>query len=91
MALLRPCTTSAGFMATPEAQRRVDMAVLKDALEGAGVKVVLDAKVILLVKTPDGTEASVYDNGKVLLKTTEKDAAEAAYAMLRPHLEAGWS
>lgn len=91
MALLRPCTTSAGFMAVPEQQRRVDMGALKEALAGGRFQVLLDAKVILLVKDPHGTEASVYDNGKVLLKTVDRNEADSAYAALRPHLEASWS
>jgi hypothetical protein len=88
MALLRPCTTSAGFMATPEHQRRVDMAALKDALAADGFEVLLDAKVILLVRK--GVESSIYDTGKVLLKTTDKAEAESGYAALRGHLEAAW-
>lgn len=88
MVLLRPCTTSAGFMATPERQHRVDMARLKQGLAGAGFEVVLDARIILLVRK--GTESSIYDTGKVLLKTTDKAEAEGAYAELRPVLEAAW-
>lgn len=88
MALLRPCTTSAGFMATPERQRHVDMARLKAALAAAGYDIVLDARVILLARRE--VECSVYDTGKVLLKTTDAAAAESAYGALRPHLEAAW-
>lgn len=89
MVLLRPCSTSAGFTATPEAQRRVDMGALKAALLDAGFEVLLDAKIILLVRK--GVEASVYDTGKVLLKTTKRSEAEASYAELRPLLEAAWA
>lgn len=78
-------------MAVPEQQRRVDMGALKSALAQGGFQVLLDAKVILLIKASDGTEASVYDNGKVLLKTTKKEAAETAYAALRPLLDASWA
>lgn len=92
MVLLRPCTTSAGFLATPERARRVDMARLKDILSGAGYHVVVDARVLLIVRPQQepGTESSIHDDGKVLLKTTESGEAEAAYASLRPHLEACW-
>jgi hypothetical protein len=93
--LLRPCSTSAGFTATPEPPRRIDMARLKATLLRDGYHVVVDAKIILIVRkaTPTGpstpiVESSLYDNGKVLLKTTDRAAAEAAYAALLGHLAA---
>ncbi len=89
MTLLRPCTTSAGFTATPEQQRKVDMAALKRALTAAGYVVVIDAKIILIVRK--GVESSVYDNGKVLLKTTDPAAAQSAYSELQPHIAANWT
>lgn len=89
MVLLRPCASSAGFLATPEKQRRVDMTRLKAALAGDGFDILLDARIILLVRR--GVESSVYDTGKVLLKTTDPQEAEVAYAALRPHLESAWT
>lgn len=89
VALLRPCATSAGFLATPEKPRSVDMARLKSALVADGYKVVVDARIILIVRK--GIESSIYDNGKVLIKTTEKTAAEKAYADLEPHLQANFA
>jgi hypothetical protein len=86
VALLRPCSTSAGFTATPEPPRRIDMERLKAALLRDGYLVVVDAKIILIVRK--GVESSLYDNGKVLLKTTDRAAAEAAYADLVGHLAA---
>jgi hypothetical protein len=85
VALLRPCSTSAGFTATPEPPRRLDMARLKEGLLRDGYQVVVDAKIILIVRK--GIETSLYDNGKVLLKTTDRAAAETAYSALEPHLE----
>ena len=89
MSLLRPCATSAGFLATRDPPWRMDMPGLKARLAGGGYAVVIDARVVLIVRkgTPAGpVESSVYDNGKVLLKTTDRPAAEAAYADLEPHL-----
>ena len=91
MTLLRPCATSAGFLATQEPAWRLDMARLKRDVVGAGYHLVVDAKVILIVRKDDGhgpVESSLYDNGKVLLKTTDKAAAEAGYSALEPHLSA---
>lgn len=87
--MLRPCTTSAGYMAVPERSRRVDMPGLRTALAGAGFEVLRDARVLLLVRS--GVEATVYHTGKVLLKTTDAEAAQAAYDRMRPHLEAHWT
>lgn len=84
MSLLRPCATSAGFLATRDPPWRLDMAGLKRRLVEAGYTVVVDAKVVLIVRR--GVESSVYDNGKVLLKTTDRPAAEDAFADLEPHL-----
>jgi hypothetical protein len=89
MALLRPCSTSAGFMAVPEHSRRVDMARLRGELISQGYDIVLDARILLLVRK--GTESTVYQTGKVLLKTSDRGVAEAAYAELRPLLEAAWT
>ena len=84
MVLLRPCATSAGFTATPDKPRRLDMRRLRDRLKDAGYTVVVDAHVILIVRKD--VECSIYSDGKVLLKTTERDAAERAYQDLEPHL-----
>lgn len=73
-------------MATPQPPRRLDLQVLKKALTIAGYTIHLDARVLLLVRKE--TESTIYSTGKVLLKTTDKAEAEAAYEDLRPHLEA---
>lgn len=85
--LLRPCATSAGFTATPEPPVKVDMAALKKRLQAGGYTIVVDAKIILIVRHA-GVESSLYDNGKVLLKTTDKQAAQKAYDDLLPHVTA---
>lgn len=75
-------------MATPESQRHVDLQRLKADLQAEGYTILLDARILLLVKKD--AESTVYSNGKVLLKTTKKGEAESAYADLRPHLERAW-
>ncbi|HUR60863.1 MAG TPA: hypothetical protein VM286_00670 [Candidatus Thermoplasmatota archaeon] len=90
MALLRPCSTSAGFTATPEPPLRMDMRLLKESLLRDAYQIVVDARIILIVRKATGAgpavESSVYDNGKVLVKTTDRAAAEAAYERLASHL-----
>jgi hypothetical protein len=70
----------------------MDMAGLRARLAASGYAIVVDAKVILIVRKATGegpaVESSVYDNGKVLLKTTDRPAAEAAFADLETHLSA---
>jgi hypothetical protein len=89
VALLKPCSTSAGFTATPDPPQRIDMDRLKGAVTAAGYTVVVDARIILIVRKaiPAGAlvESSLYDNGKVLVKTQDRAAAEAAYLDLQPH------
>ncbi|MHB1262556.1 MAG: hypothetical protein ACYC2H_12670 [Thermoplasmatota archaeon] len=90
--LLRPCATSAGFMATRDPPWRMDMAGLRRRLAEAGFTIVVDARIILIVRKAvaegPAVESSLYDNGKVLLKTTDRPAAEASFAELEPHLAA---
>jgi hypothetical protein len=97
VSLLRPCATSAGFTATPDPPVRIDMAGLKRRLTASGYVVVVDARIILIVRKQVDVsvsggvwkvdvETSLYDNGKVLVKTIDRDAAEAAYVDLQPHL-----
>ncbi|MEA3137119.1 MAG: hypothetical protein QOC71_1400 [Thermoplasmata archaeon] len=92
MSLLRPCATSAGFLATRDPPWRIDMPALRRRLADSGYAVVVDARIILIVRKAVGggpaVESSLYDNGKVLLKTTDRPAAEAGYADLEPHLVA---
>jgi len=94
MSLLRPCATSAGFLATRDPPWRMDMPGLKRRLQEGGYGIVVDARVVLIVRSPpaagvgSGVESSVYDSGKVLLKTTDRPAAEAAFAGLEPLLAA---
>lgn len=92
MTLLRPCATSAGFLATQDPPWKMDMASLRRRLSEAGYTIVVDAKVILIVRKAlqEGlaVESSLYDNGKVLLKTTDRPLAEGAYADLEPYLTA---
>ena len=91
MVLLRPCATAAGFTATPETARRVDMGQLQSDLRAAGYTIVVDARVVLIIRDAADVESSVYGDGKVLIKTADKEAAQQAYDRLRPTLEQAWS
>lgn len=91
MALLRPCSTSAGYLATPERPLKLDMKRLKAALLADGYAILIDAGIILIVRKTSSTgplESSLYDTGKVLLKTTDGEVAKTEYAALEPHVVA---
>ena len=51
------------------------MARLKKAVIAGGYTVVVDARIILIVKK-GGVESSLYDDGQALLKTPDRAAAE---------------
>ncbi|MGB0652329.1 MAG: hypothetical protein ACPGQL_03930 [Thermoplasmatota archaeon] len=87
MALLRPCKTSAAYEALPEQRMQLDMGALRQRAEAAGYEIVLDARVMLLLRpAAGGVESTVYQGGRVLLKTTDEEAAAAAYDQLQPVL-----
>ncbi len=88
MALVRPCKTSAAYEALPERQGRLDMGQVRRALEAAGFDILLDARIMLLVR--GRLECTVYQTGRVLMKTRDAAEAEAAYDQLGPHLRDCW-
>ncbi len=89
MALVRPCKTSAAYEALPDRQGRLDMARVRAALEAAGFEILLDARIMLLVR--GRLECTVYQTGRILMKTQDADAARAAYDELGPLLSDAWA
>ncbi len=89
MALVRPCKTSAAYEALPERQGRLDMARLRARLEQAGYEVLLDARVMLLVRGP--LEFTVYQTGRVLMKTRDAAEANAAFEQFGPLIKECWA
>jgi len=84
--LLQPCRTSAAYEAFPKRRTRVDLALAERKLRAAGIEVLHNASVLLLVR--GACEASVFENGKVLLKTTDRAIAQSEASRILGVLEA---
>ena len=73
--LLKPCRTATAFISTLKQARRVDLGAAAERLRLKGW-VVSDMKVMLIL---DGApELTVYESGKILVKTDEEAAARAS-------------
>ena len=81
--LLKPCKTSAGFTSTLKKRTKLNLKDAKPRLEAAGYNVT-DVEVMLILEGPGGM--TVYESGKILLKTNDKDEAQrqvdAVYGIL---------
>ena len=76
--LLRPCRTATAFISTLKTPARVDLTSAARRLQDAGLRV-NDVKVMLIVEGEP--ELTLYESGKVLVKT--HDEAEARVAIDR--------
>lgn len=84
--ILRPCKNTAAFEALPDSGRlRVDLDALERTLLDSGWELVVNAAVMLIVRKE--IEASIYQSGKMLLKTRDPGAARKAFSALHPHVE----
>jgi hypothetical protein len=77
--LLRPCKSTAAFEALPEVnskarKRNLDLNSCQEMLTSLGYEEVCDAKVLLILKKE--IEVTIYPDGKLILKTDEKEIAE---------------
>jgi len=81
--LLQPCKTTAAFISTLKKPKRISLRAARKDLEDAGYGVE-DLSVMLIVNTDP--ELTLYESGKVLIKTADADAARRAidgvYAVL---------
>jgi hypothetical protein len=73
--LLKPCRTATAFISTLRRPARVDLAEAASRLERAGRRV-NDVKVMLIVEGEP--ELTLYESGKVLVKTDDEVAARRA-------------
>src|SRR5437879_12963205 len=73
--LLKPCRTATAFISTLKQARRVDLGAAAERLRLKGW-IVSDMKVMLIF---DGEpELTVYESGKILVKTEDEPAARAS-------------
>lgn len=73
--LLKPCRTATAFISTLKRPSRVDLSEAASRLRVVGWKV-HDVKVMLIVE--DDPELTLYESGKVLVKTDDEGQARAA-------------
>ena len=71
---LKPCKSSAAFEMVPEKEVKIDLKEASETLVSCGFELVLNAKVILIVKKD--FEVSIYPSGKLIIKTDSKEVAE---------------
>lgn len=73
--LLKPCRTATAYISTLKKARRVDLAEALARLRGAGWRV-SDVKVMLILEGEP--ELTLYESGKVLVKTDDERQAREA-------------
>jgi len=81
---LRLCSSGGGFEAIPDPPIRLDLRLVRAALEKEGWPVV-DARVLLIAGTDP--EVTISQNGRILFKTDEPTVADRAFARLLPAIE----
>lgn len=73
--LLNRCKSDAAFMARAERGRIPPLSSVFRVLSGDGHRLLVDAGVLLVIESPEGVEYSLFESGKVILKTDDRDAA----------------
>lgn len=85
MVLIQPCRTTRALEAIPETDWDLDLAKLEPRLEARGWQPRVNAGVMLIVRKTH--EATIFRNGRVLIKTLDRQAAEDVWNDLSPSLE----
>ncbi len=73
--LLKPCRTATAFISTLKKPRRFPLETAAEKLKAAGLGVT-DLKVMLVVE--GDPELTLYESGKILVKTDDEGAARSA-------------
>lgn len=80
------CSSKGGYEVTPERARQLDLAAARETLEAGGLSIVTDAGVLLVVDAGT-TEVSVFESGRLLAKTDDRETAEEAARRILSSLE----
>lgn len=86
MVLIQPCKTTAAYEAIPERDLGLDLGRLEGDLVARGWQPVANAGILLVVRKR--LETSIFQSGKLLIKTRNRVEAEAVWSELAPSLEA---
>ncbi|HVL48634.1 MAG TPA: hypothetical protein VM889_08770 [Candidatus Thermoplasmatota archaeon] len=86
--VLELCRNRAGYEAVPEKRMRLDLARVQATLERSGFTTLANAGIILVAKVGP-VEMSVFESGKILVKTPYEDHARRAQAEFMKAM--GWA
>lgn len=84
MVLIQPCRTAAALEAIPDWDLDLDIAALEPKLEENGWEPRVNAGIMLIVRKSH--EATIFRNGRVLIKTQDRHVAEGVWGDLSPTL-----
>ena len=83
---IRPCQSGRSMEALPSPALHMDLMALEERLETSGWQPVVNAGVMLIVRKDH--EATIYGNGKVVVKSRDDGVMRRVWDELAPHLEA---
>jgi hypothetical protein len=84
MVLIQPCSTTRALEAIHEGDLDLDLARLEPRLEANGWQPRVNAGIMLIMRKEH--EATIFRNGRVLIKTLDLNAAQAVWDDLAPSL-----
>ncbi len=73
--VLRSCNSGQAYVARPDGEFSQDIHEIAERLCPSGHEVLTDAGVLLVIRSPDGIEYSLFKEGKVLVKTPDETVA----------------
>jgi len=73
--VLRTCNSGTAYVARPDGPFDADIREVAGRLRPPGFEVLTDAGVLLVIRSPDGIEFSLFKEGKVLVKTPDEALA----------------
>ncbi len=82
--VVRLCKTSAAIEAIPEKKKSLDLYELEEKLRAAGYEIITNLGPIMVVKKD--VEITIYDTGKLLLKTKDEEKAREEIEALQRYL-----
>lgn len=78
MVLLQPCKTTAAYEAIPERDLRLDLEAVERNLHASGWRTLANAGIMLVIQR-GADDASVFQSGKLLIKTRDPAVAERVW------------
>ena len=70
--ILKPCKTKAAIEVIPAAQTRLETKTVGRILSRHGYRLVTDARVLIIFRSPEGIEFTLFPKGKIMFKSTDE-------------------